>query len=62
MLISFGGMRKKYGMDIKGIIHVGGHFGEEMREYISEGIKNIIVFEPLSKNFEVLGFSYLSFV
>ena len=55
MLISFGGMRKKYGMDIKGIIHVGGHFGEEMREYISEGIKNIIVFEPLSKNFEVLG-------
>lgn len=54
MLISFGRMKKKYGMDIRGIIHVGGHFGEEMREYISEGIKDIIIFEPLSKNFEVL--------
>ena len=41
-------------MDIKGIIHIGGHYGEELQDYIDNGIQNIMVFEPLSHNFKVL--------
>ena len=41
-------------MDIKGIIHIGGHYGEELQDYIDNGIQNVMVFEPLSDNFNVL--------
>lgn len=41
-------------MNIKGIIHIGGHFGEELAEYVRTGIQNIVVFEPLESNFNVL--------
>lgn len=44
----------KYNMDIKGIIHIGAHFGEENRLYDILDIKNRIFFEPLSSNFSVL--------
>lgn len=54
MLISFTQLRKKYNMNITGIIHIGGHYGEEIPEYIRNGIQNIIVFEPLKSNFETL--------
>ena len=54
MLISFTNLNRKYNMNIKGIIHVGAHYGEEIQEYIDNGIQNITVFEPLSKNFDIL--------
>jgi FkbM family methyltransferase len=54
MLISFTNLRKKYNMNIAGIIHIGAHYGEEIHEYVDNGIQDIVVFEPLSKNFEVL--------
>jgi FkbM family methyltransferase len=41
-------------MSISGIIHVGGHYGEELDEYVYAGIQNIVVFEPLEKNFNIL--------
>lgn len=41
-------------MNIKGIVHVGAHYGEEIQEYVNNGIQKITVFEPLSKNFDVL--------
>ena len=41
-------------MNIKGIIHIGGHYGEEITDYLSEGIQNIVVFEPLNENFDIL--------
>ena len=41
-------------MDIKGIIHIGAHYGEEIVDYIDEGIQNIVVFEPLNDNFDIL--------
>ena len=41
-------------MDIKGIVHIGAHYGEEIQEYVYNGIQKITVFEPLSKNFDVL--------
>jgi FkbM family methyltransferase len=54
MLINFTNLRKKYNMNIKGIIHVGAHYGEEIQEYVDNGIQNITVFEPLSDNFNTL--------
>ena len=41
-------------MKIRGIVHIGAHYGEEIQEYINNGIQDIIVFEPLSENFKVL--------
>lgn len=54
MLISFSAIKQKYQMNITGIIHVGGHFGEEIHEYVNNGILDIVIFEPLEKNFEIL--------
>src|SRR3989338_11064930 len=44
----------KYGLNIKGVIHIGAHFGEENSLYDALDIKNRIFFEPLSSNFSVL--------
>lgn len=41
-------------MDVKGIIHIGGHYGEEIDEYVRNGIQEIVIFEPLSDSFDVL--------
>lgn len=54
MLISFTQIKNNYKMDISGIIHVGGHFGEEICEYVETGIQNIVIFEPLVSNFNTL--------
>jgi FkbM family methyltransferase len=60
MLLSFTGLRKKYNMDVKGIIHVGAHYGEEISEYIENGIQDIVLFEPLSECFDVLAQKVMS--
>ena len=54
MLISFTNLFDKYRMNIKGIVHIGAHYGEEIQEYVDNGIQKITVFEPLSRNFDVL--------
>lgn len=54
MLVNFTSLVKKYNMSIKGAIHIGAHYGEELPEYIKNGIKDIFVFEPLSSNFDIL--------
>ena len=54
MLISFTNLFDKYRMNIKGIVHIGAHYGEEIQEYVDNGIQKITVFEPLSKNFNIL--------
>lgn len=41
-------------MNVNGIIHIGAHYGEEIQEYVNNGIHNIILFEPLSNNFNIL--------
>jgi len=47
-------MVKKYNMDIKGIIHIGAHRGQEIEEYVDNGVQDIIMFEPVSLNFNIL--------
>tara|TARA_B100001094_G_scaffold69252_1_gene65675 strand:- start:3658 stop:4278 length:621 start_codon:yes stop_codon:yes gene_type:complete len=54
MLFSFRNIQEKYNMDIKGIIHIGAHRGQEISDYIDGGIQDIILFEPLTANFEIL--------
>lgn len=45
----------------KGIIHVGGHFGQEIPFYLSDITRNVIVYEPLEecfkKMFDLYGYS-----
>jgi FkbM family methyltransferase len=45
---------QKYQVKIKGLIHVGAHYGQEYEIYQKLGIANLIFFEPLSQNFEIL--------
>ena len=45
---------QKYQLKIKGLIHVGAHYGQEYELYQKLGIANLIFFEPLGKNFEIL--------
>tara|TARA_B100002019_G_scaffold285548_1_gene294673 strand:- start:478 stop:1098 length:621 start_codon:yes stop_codon:yes gene_type:complete len=54
MLLSFRLLKKKYNMKIKGIIHIGAHFGQEIPDYIDAGIQDMVMFEPLEENFKVL--------
>ena len=54
MLITLDGLVKKYNMKIVGVLHVGAHYGEEVKDYIDHGIKNLCFFEPLSKSLEIL--------
>lgn len=39
---------------IRGLIHVGGHFGQEIDFYRSIGISRLLVYEPIPHIFEVL--------
>jgi hypothetical protein len=42
MLLNFTKLKRKYNMNISGIIHVGAHYGTEFREYLDNEV-NIIV-------------------
>jgi len=54
MLLDLIQLKKKYNINIEGVIHIGGHWGEEHSLYKSLKIDNIIYFEPLPTNFGVL--------
>lgn len=54
MLLSFNSLIKQYNINITGVIHVGGHIGDELHEYKTNGVENIIIFEPQLHCFEKL--------
>lgn len=54
MLISFSSLVYKYKIDVKGVIHIGGHIGQELPIYKSTGVENILVFEPQKEPFKKL--------
>jgi len=54
MLLSFSSLVKQYSVDVTGVIHVGGHIGQEMETYKKNNVENIIVFEPQREPFEKL--------
>jgi FkbM family methyltransferase len=54
MLLDFNYLKEKYKLNIKGVLHIGAHFGEEYETYINNNIKNLIFFEPVPVTFEKL--------
>jgi len=54
MLLNFNELYKKYDMKIKGVIHIGAHYGEEHDLYKQKNIENIVYVEPLTNNFKIL--------
>jgi FkbM family methyltransferase len=54
MLLNFDQLIKKYDLKIKGIIHIGAHYGDEYYLYEKNNVKNLIFFEASPINFEVL--------
>ena len=47
MLLDLKKIKEKYDLNIKGVIHIGAHFGQEFKVYDELGIKNVLFFEPL---------------
>lgn len=54
MLIDLKKLKKKYSLDVQGVIHVGAHRGEEHKVYKEMNIKNIVYFEALPHIFKKL--------
>jgi FkbM family methyltransferase len=54
MLLDLKQLKNKYNMNINGVIHIGAHYGQEYLLYKELGIINLIFFEPLKSNYEVL--------
>lgn len=54
MLLSFSSLVKQYSVTVSGVIHVGGHIGQEMETYKKNDVKNLIVFEPQKEPFKKL--------
>lgn len=44
----------KYQLEIQGLIHIGAHYGQEYEIYQKLNIVNLVFFEPLTKNFEII--------
>ena len=54
LLMDFNKIFKKYSLNITGIIHIGAHYGDELNDYLNKGVQDIVLFEPLSNNFNKL--------
>lgn len=54
MLLSYESLIRQYNVKVTGIIHVGGHIGEELESYKNASVDNLIVFEPQKHCFEQL--------
>jgi FkbM family methyltransferase len=54
MLLDFSQIYKKYNLQVKGVLHIGAHYGQEDWVYRSLGINNIMYFEPIENNFKEL--------
>ena len=54
MLIPLKNIRKTYNLSIRGVIHIGAHYGEEYEDYVKAEIKNMMFFEPIKSSCEKL--------
>lgn len=54
MLLDLINLNKKYNLDIRGVLHIGAHYGEENHIYDKLNINNRVYFEPLQSNFDKL--------
>jgi len=54
MLLDLQKLHQQYSMDVKGVLHIGAHYGEENSIYQELGYTNKVYFEPLTKNYKIL--------
>jgi FkbM family methyltransferase len=54
MLLNLTELKGKYNLQIKGVLHIGAHFGQEFGTYKSLNISNVTFFEPISSTFNKL--------
>lgn len=54
MLIDLNELTVDYNIKVKGVIHIGAHYGQEYGIYKQNNIKDIIFFEPVKSAFEAL--------
>lgn len=54
MLLSLSHLINTFNLKIKGVIHIGAHYGEEYQDYVKHGIKPIVFIEPCKDAFSVL--------
>lgn len=54
MLLNLTTLIKKYGLKIKGVIHIGAHHGQEVISYRQHGIGPIVLIEPCAAAFKIL--------
>lgn len=54
MLLSYSSLIRQYNLNVTGVIHVGGHIGQEMKTYKKNNVSNLIVFEPQKTPFQKL--------
>jgi len=53
MILDLKKIQYQYNLNIKGVIHIGAHYGEEYEYYKELGIKNFLFFEPIPECFEI---------
>jgi len=54
MILNLRKLQEEYSLNMKGVIHIGAHHGEEYEIYKNHNIKNLLFFEPNPECFEVL--------
>lgn len=54
MVITLDRIIKRYELKIKGVIHIGAHFGQEYTDYKKQGIQNMMFFEPVPVTYKKL--------
>jgi FkbM family methyltransferase len=54
MLLDLENLNKKYNLEIKGVLHIGAHYGQEFSVYEKMNLTDVIFFEPLPQTFMVL--------
>jgi len=54
MVISFDKIVEKYNLKVRGVLHIGAHWGQEEPMYAKHGIENMAFFEPIKSNYEQL--------
>ena len=54
MILDLDYVFEKYKPNVSGIIHIGGHYGNEIQKYKNHNVNKITLFEPLSSNFSIL--------
>jgi FkbM family methyltransferase len=54
MIMPLSEIISKFNLQIKGVLHIGAHVGQEYPDYIAAGIKDMIFFEPVKSTFAKL--------